>query len=188
MDFIHLELTSQNPLQMNRIAGARLLYENSVTMLMNLSFKMIYFKMINFGLARLLGASETHATTGVAGTFGYVAPEYAMTCRVSEKADVYSYGVVLLELVSDKKALDPSFSSQENGFNIVSWAGMMLRNGRAKEVFTDGLWELSPHDDLVEMLHLAVTCTDETLSTRPTMKQVLNRLMMIRPVERNERD
>ncbi|CAN1838803.1 LRR receptor-like serine/threonine-protein kinase RPK2 [Linum perenne] len=140
----------------------------------------------DFGLARLLGASETHATTGVAGTFGYVAPEYAMTCRVSEKADVYSYGVVLLELVSDKKALDPSFSSQENGFNIVSWAGMMLRNGRAKEVFTDGLWELSPHDDLVEMLHLAVTCTDETLSTRPTMKQVLNRLRMIRPVERNE--
>lgn len=62
----------------------------------------------DFGLARLLGTSETHATTGVAGTFGYVAPEYAMTCRVSDKADVYSYGVVLLELLSDKKALDPS--------------------------------------------------------------------------------
>ncbi|MBA0689188.1 hypothetical protein Goari_006925, partial [Gossypium aridum] len=45
----------------------------------------------DFGLSRLLGNSETHATTGVAGTFGYVAPEYAMTCRVSEKADVYSY-------------------------------------------------------------------------------------------------
>ncbi|CAN0929390.1 LRR receptor-like serine/threonine-protein kinase RPK2 [Linum grandiflorum] len=135
----------------------------------------------DFGLARLLGTSETHATTGVAGTFGYVAPEYAMTCRVSEKADVYSYGVVLLELISDKKALDPSFSSQEDGFNIVSWACMLLRNGRAKEVFTSGLWELSPHDDLVEMLHLAVTCTDETLSTRPTMKQVLHRLRQIRP-------
>ncbi|KAF2612672.1 hypothetical protein F2Q70_00009511, partial [Brassica cretica] len=63
----------------------------------------------DFGLARLLGASETQATTGVAGTFGYVAPEYAMTCRVSDKADVYSYGVVLLELLSDKKVLDPSF-------------------------------------------------------------------------------
>ncbi|CAN1314129.1 LRR receptor-like serine/threonine-protein kinase RPK2 [Linum perenne] len=135
----------------------------------------------DFGLARLLGTSETHATTGVAGTFGYVAPEYAMTCRVSEKADVYSYGVVLLELISDKKALDPSFSSQENGFNIVSWACMLLRRGRAKEVFTAGLWESSPHDDLVEMLHLAITCTDDTLSTRPTMKNVLQRLRQIRP-------
>ncbi|KAI5405379.1 LRR receptor-like serine/threonine-protein kinase rpk2 [Lathyrus oleraceus] len=71
----------------------------------------------DFGLARLLGTSETHATTGVAGTFGYVAPEYAMTCRVSDKADVYSYGVVLLELLSDKKALDPS--------NLGSWHGSM---------------------------------------------------------------
>jgi hypothetical protein len=75
----------------------------------------------DFGLARLLRNSETHATTNVAGTFGYVAPEYAMTCRVSDKADVYSYGVVLLELISDKKALDPSFSPYGHGFNIISW-------------------------------------------------------------------
>ncbi|KAH0468589.1 hypothetical protein IEQ34_003622 [Dendrobium chrysotoxum] len=111
----------------------------------------------DFGLARLLGNSETHATTGVAGTFGYVAPEYAMTCRVSDKADVYSYGVVLLELLSDKKALDPSFSPYGNGFNIVAWACLLLRQGRAREFFTEGLWEVGPHDDLVETLHLAVT-------------------------------
>ncbi|CAK7326210.1 unnamed protein product [Dovyalis caffra] len=135
----------------------------------------------DFGLSRLLGTSETHATTGVAGTFGYVAPEYAMTCRVSEKADVYSYGVVLLELISDKKPLDPSFSSHENGFNIVSWACMLLRHGQAKEVFTAGLWDSGPHDDLVDMLHLAVTCTVDSLSTRPTMKQVVQRLKRIQP-------
>ncbi|KAI5012730.1 hypothetical protein ZWY2020_024996 [Hordeum vulgare] len=58
----------------------------------------------DFGLAKLLRNSQTHTTTSVAGTFGYVAPEYAMTCRVSDKADVYSYGVLLLELISDKKA------------------------------------------------------------------------------------
>lgn len=136
----------------------------------------------DFGLSRLLGTSETHATTGVAGTFGYVAPEYAMTCRVSEKADVYSYGVVLLELISDKKALDPSFSSHGNGFNIVSWACMLLRMGRAKEVFMEGLWEAGPEDDLVEMLYLAVKCTVETLSIRPTMKQVVQILKRIQPV------
>ncbi|KAL3624065.1 hypothetical protein CASFOL_032881 [Castilleja foliolosa] len=135
----------------------------------------------DFGLARLLGTSETHATTGVAGTFGYVAPEYAMTCRVSDKADVYSYGVVLLELLSDKKALDPSFSSYGNGFNIVAWAVMLLREGRAMEFFTAGLWDAGPHDDLVEVLHLAVVCTVDTLSTRPTMKQVVRRLKQLQP-------
>ncbi|PON73622.1 Leucine rich receptor kinase [Trema orientale] len=135
----------------------------------------------DFGLARLLGTSETHATTGVAGTFGYVAPEYAMTCRVSDKADVYSYGVVLLELLSDKKALDPSFSSFGNGFNIVQWACMLLRQGRAKEFFTAGLWDAGPHDDLVEVLHLAVVCTVDSLSTRPTTRQVVRRLKQLQP-------
>ncbi|MQL69140.1 hypothetical protein Taro_001401 [Colocasia esculenta] len=135
----------------------------------------------DFGLARLLGNSETHATTGVAGTFGYVAPEYAMTCRVSDKADVYSYGVVLLELLSDKKALDPSFSPYGNGFNIVAWACMLLRQGRAREFFTEGLWDVGPHDDLVETLHLAVMCTVDSLSIRPTMKQVVQRLKQLQP-------
>ncbi|KAI9121682.1 hypothetical protein K1719_008715 [Acacia pycnantha] len=135
----------------------------------------------DFGLARLLGTSETHATTGVAGTFGYVAPEYAMTCRVSDKADVYSYGVVLLELLSDKKALDPSFSSYGNGFNIVAWACLLLRQGRAKEFFTAGLWDAGPADDLVEVLHLAIMCTVDSLSTRPSMKQVVRRLKQLQP-------
>ncbi|KAK8483220.1 hypothetical protein V6N13_028446 [Hibiscus sabdariffa] len=135
----------------------------------------------DFGLARLLGTSETHATTGVAGTFGYVAPEYAMTCRVSDKADVYSYGVVLLELLSDKKALDPSFSPYGNGFNIVQWSCMLLRQGQAKEFFTAGLWDAGPQNDLVEVLHLAVVCTVDSLSTRPTMKQVVRRLKQLQP-------
>ncbi|KAI4330998.1 hypothetical protein MLD38_029231 [Melastoma candidum] len=135
----------------------------------------------DFGLARLLGTSETHATTDVAGTFGYVAPEYAMTCRVSDKADVYSYGVVLLELISDKKALDPSFSSFGNGFNIVAWASMLLQQGRASEFFSAGLWDSGPHDDLIDILHLAVICTCESLSSRPSMQQVAQRLKRIQP-------
>ncbi|CAL9083318.1 unnamed protein product [Musa textilis] len=135
----------------------------------------------DFGLARLLGNSETHATTGVAGTFGYVAPEYAMTCRVSDKADVYSYGVVLMELISDKKALDPSFSTYGNGFNIVAWACMLLHQGRAREFFMEGLWNVGPHDDLVATLHLAVRCTVDSLSIRPTMKQVVQRLKQLQP-------
>lgn len=135
----------------------------------------------DFGLARLLGNSETHATTGVAGTFGYVAPEYAMTCRVSDKADVYSYGVVLLELLSDKKALDPSFSPYGDGFNIVTWAAMLLQQTRAHEFFTEGLWPVAPHQQLIEALKLALRCTEEQLSQRPSMRQVVRALKELQP-------
>ncbi|XP_078436770.1 receptor-like protein kinase 2 [Wolffia australiana] len=137
----------------------------------------------DFGLARLLGGSETHATTGVAGTFGYVAPEYALTCRVSDKADVYSYGVVLMELLSDKKALDPSFSPYGNGFNIVGWAAKLSREGRPGEFFFDGLWDAGPQEDLVEALSLAVLCTADSPVVRPPMRQAVQILRQLRPDE-----
>lgn len=135
----------------------------------------------DFGLCKILAASETHATTHVAGTYGYIAPEYALTGRVSNKADVYSYGVVLLELISDKRALDPSFYGHEDGFNIVSWARMLLGEGRAREVFAASLWDAGPHDKLVKMLHVAVLCTVETAAARPSMGQVVQRLRQIQP-------
>ncbi|KAL5217302.1 hypothetical protein ABZP36_017986 [Zizania latifolia] len=70
-----------------------------------------------------------------------------------------------------KKALDPSFSPYGNAFNIVAWACMLLQKGRAREFFIEGLWDVAPHDDLVEILHLGIKCTVDSLSSRPTMKQ-----------------
>ncbi|TKY62967.1 LRR receptor serine/threonine-protein kinase RPK2 [Spatholobus suberectus] len=134
----------------------------------------------DFGLARLLEVSETHATTDVAGTFGYVAPEYATTCRVSDKADVYSFGVVLLELMSGRKSLDPSFSEYGNGFNIVPWAELLMTEGRCSELFSSTLWEAGPKEKLLGILKLALTCTEETLSIRPSMKQVLEKLKQLK--------
>ncbi|KAK7396003.1 hypothetical protein VNO78_16671 [Psophocarpus tetragonolobus] len=134
----------------------------------------------DFGLARLLEVSETHATTDVAGTFGYVAPEYATTCRVSDKADVYSFGVVLLELMSGRKSLDPSFSEYGNGFNIVPWAELLMTEGRCSELFSSTLWEAGPKEKLLGLLKLALTCTEETLSIRPSMKQVLEKLKQLK--------
>lgn len=134
----------------------------------------------DFGLARLLEVSETHATTDVAGTFGYVAPEYATTCRVSDKADVYSFGVVLLELMSGKKSLDPSFSEYGNGFNIVAWAKLLIKERRSSELFSPELWEVGPKENLLGMLKLASTCTVESISIRPSMKQVVEKLKQLR--------
>jgi Leucine-rich repeat (LRR) protein len=134
----------------------------------------------DFGLARLLEVSETHATTDVAGTFGYVAPEYATTCRVSDKADVYSYGVVLLELISGRRSLDPSFSDYGNGFNIVPWAELLMTEGRCSELFSSALWETGPKEKLMGLLKIALTCTEETLSIRPSMKIVLEKLKQLK--------
>ncbi|KAK4373254.1 hypothetical protein RND71_008638 [Anisodus tanguticus] len=132
----------------------------------------------DFGLSRIMG-TETCSTTNVAGTFGYVAPEYALTCRVSDKADVYSYGIVLLELLSDKRVLDPSFAVHENGFNIVSWASMLLRDDNIHDIFYTSLWEAGPEEKLVDMLHLALMCTTESLTARPRMRQVVGQLKEI---------
>ncbi|XP_068645880.1 LRR receptor-like serine/threonine-protein kinase RPK2 [Aristolochia californica] len=134
----------------------------------------------DFGLARLLEVSETHATTDVAGTFGYVAPEYATTCRVSDKSDVYSYGVVLLELMSGKRSLDPSFSDYGNGFNIVAWGELLIKEGRFSEIFSPDLWEAAPKDHLIGILRLASACTVESLSVRPSMRQVVERLRQLK--------
>ncbi|XVE84251.1 hypothetical protein DITRI_Ditri16bG0155700 [Diplodiscus trichospermus] len=134
----------------------------------------------DFGLARLLEVSETHATTDVAGTFGYVAPEYATTCRVSDKADVYSFGVVLLELLSGKKSLDPSFSEYGNGFNIVEWTKLLIKEGRPSELFSAQLRETGPRENLLGTLRLAYACTAETLSVRPSMKQVVDKLKQLK--------
>ncbi|KAL7091252.1 hypothetical protein ACP275_12G093900 [Erythranthe tilingii] len=130
----------------------------------------------DFGLSKILPTDATHATTRVAGTYGYIAPEYALTGRITNKADVYSYGVVLLELMSDKRALDPSFYMHEDGFNIVSWAGLLLKEDRPEDVFFEGLWESGPQDKLVKILHVALLCTVVVLDARPTMDQIVQRL------------
>ncbi|KAH9320607.1 hypothetical protein KI387_015246, partial [Taxus chinensis] len=73
----------------------------------------------DFGLAKLLEDQESHITTIVAGTFGYLAPEYMHSGRATEKADVYSFGVLLLELLSGKRPTDSAFI--EKGLNVVGW-------------------------------------------------------------------
>lgn len=133
----------------------------------------------DFALARLLEVVQIHATTDVAGTFGYVAPEYATTCRVSDKADVYSFGVVMLELMTGKKSLDPSFCEFGNGLNIVAWSRLLIKEGRSSELFSSQLWESGTDEKLLGMLKLALTCTLETLSIRSSMNQALDKLKQL---------
>ncbi|KAI3454618.1 hypothetical protein Pfo_011281 [Paulownia fortunei] len=124
----------------------------------------------DFGLAKLLVDEDSHVTTVVAGTFGYLAPEYLQSGRATEKSDVYSFGVLLLELVTGKRPTDPSFVKR--GLNVVGWMNTLLRENRLEDVVdkrcTDA--EVETVEVLVE---IAARCTDANPDDRPSMQQVL---------------
>ncbi|CAK9218373.1 unnamed protein product [Sphagnum troendelagicum] len=130
----------------------------------------------DFGLAKLLDDDDSHVTTIVAGTFGYLAPEYMQSGRATEKGDVYSYGVMLLELISGKRPTDPSLMNQ--GMNLVGWATSCIRQNRHLELVDRRCSEGIPHEHLEAVLHIAARCIAPMPDERPTMDQVVQMLQL----------
>ncbi|KAJ3701629.1 hypothetical protein LUZ61_005334 [Rhynchospora tenuis] len=128
-------------------------------------------KVADFGLAKFAPEGMTHVSTRVAGTMGYVAPEYALYGQLTEKSDVYSFGVVLLELLSGKRALISLGEGQS--FVITDWAWSLVRCGRTLGVIEEGMEECGPADVMERHVLVAVLCTHPQLHARPTMDQVL---------------
>ncbi|XP_057447967.1 proline-rich receptor-like protein kinase PERK9 [Lotus japonicus] len=132
-------------------------------------------KVSDFGLAKLALDAYTHITTRVMGTFGYVAPEYASSGKLTEKSDVYAYGVVLLELISGRKAVD---SSQPLGDeSLVEWARPLLSHAIESEEF-QSLVDSRLGNNYVEsemfcMIEVAAACVRHSASKRPRMGQVV---------------
>ncbi|KAF8762143.1 hypothetical protein HU200_009687 [Digitaria exilis] len=89
------------------------------------------------------------------------------------------FGVVLLELMSGKRSLDPSFSQFGNGFTIVSWGRMLMQEGNTSEFFFRGLLDAAGNDRLTEMLKIALSCTSESVAVRPSMRQVAAKLKQL---------
>ncbi|XP_022877309.1 probable receptor-like protein kinase At2g42960 [Olea europaea var. sylvestris] len=131
-------------------------------------------KVSDFGLAKLLGSGESHITTRVMGTFGYVAPEYANTGLLNEKSDVYSFGVLLLEAVTGRDPVDYGRPAVE--VNLVEWLKMMVGNRRAEEVVDPNL-EVRPTTRALKCaLLVALRCVDPDSQKRPKMSQVVRML------------
>ncbi|XP_020586286.1 probable LRR receptor-like serine/threonine-protein kinase RKF3 [Phalaenopsis equestris] len=128
-------------------------------------------KVADFGLAKFTPEGSSHVSTRVAGTLGYIAPEYALFGQLTEKSDVFSYGVVMLELLSGKKA----FKSREDGQNwlVSDWAWSLVREGKTLEVIEEGMEELGPKELLERYVLVAVLCSHPQLHARPTMDQVV---------------
>lgn len=136
-------------------------------------------KVSDFGLARAaLDEGNRHISTRVMGTFGYVAPEYAMTGHLLVKSDVYSYGVVLLELLTGKKPVDMSQPPGEE--NLVAWARPLLTSEEGLELIVDhNLGPDFPFDDIVKVAAIASMCVQPEVSHRPFMGEVVQALKLV---------
>ncbi|KAL6547662.1 LRR receptor-like serine/threonine-protein kinase FEI 1 [Orobanche hederae] len=127
-------------------------------------------RVSDFGLAKLLEDEESHITTIVAGTFGYLAPEYMQSGRATEKTDVYSFGVLMLEIVSGKRPTDASFI--EKGLNIVGWLNYLVSEKRQREIVEPHCERVQP-ESLDALLSVAIKCVSSSPEDRPTMHRVV---------------
>ncbi|KAL3647673.1 Receptor-like serine/threonine-protein kinase ale2 [Castilleja foliolosa] len=135
-------------------------------------------KVSDFGLAREATEGSHHISTRVMGTFGYVAPEYAMTGHLLVKSDVYSYGVVLLELLSGRKPVDMSQSPGQE--NLVTWARPLLTNREGLEHLVDpSLAGTYNFDDMAKVAAIASMCVHPEVTHRPFMGEVVQALKLI---------
>ncbi|PNY13565.1 proline-rich receptor-like protein kinase PERK8-like protein [Trifolium pratense] len=128
----------------------------------------------DFGLAKLALDANTHVTTRVMGTFGYVAPEYASSGKLTDKSDVYSFGVVLLELITGRMPVDPSQMSDES---LVEWARPLLSDaletGEFESFIDPKLGKNYIDSEMFCMIEVAAACVRHSASKRPRMGQVV---------------
>ncbi|XP_020097591.1 receptor-like serine/threonine-protein kinase At1g78530 isoform X2 [Ananas comosus] len=130
-------------------------------------------RVSDFGLATLMEANQSHVSTVVAGTFGYLAPEYFDTGKATTKGDVYSFGVVLLELLTGKRPTDESFI--ENGTKLVTWVKEIVEGTREEHAIDDAL-ECFPLEEVKKVFNVAEKCLESDPSKRATMAEVLKML------------
>ncbi|KAI3441421.1 Protein kinase domain-containing protein [Psidium guajava] len=132
----------------------------------------------DYGLSRLMTTSASTTVVATAGAIGYAAPELAKTKKPSAKTDVYSLGVVFLELLTGK-----SPSEGPNGEDLPQWVASIVKEEWTNEVFDLELMRETPAigDELLNTLKLALHCVDPTPTARPDVEQVLRQLEEIKP-------
>ncbi|KAL0889921.1 hypothetical protein Bca101_013904 [Brassica carinata] len=131
-------------------------------------------KVSDFGLSKqFTKADASHITTVVKGTAGYLDPEYYSTLQLTEKSDIYSFGVVLLELICGREPL--SHSGSPDSFNLVLWARPNLQAG-AFEIVDDVLKGTFDPESMKKAASVAIKCVGRDASSRPSIAQVLTQL------------
>ncbi|XP_015577988.1 PTI1-like tyrosine-protein kinase At3g15890 [Ricinus communis] len=129
-------------------------------------------KVADFGFAKLIPDGVTHLTTRVKGTLGYLAPEYAMWGKVSENCDVYSFGILLLEIISAKKPLEKLPGGVKR--DIVQWVTPYIQKGAYDQIADSRLKGRYDRTQLKSAIMIAMRCTDSNPENRPSMTEVVD--------------
>ncbi|RDX95593.1 Proline-rich receptor-like protein kinase PERK1, partial [Mucuna pruriens] len=135
-------------------------------------------KVADFGLAKFSSDVNTHVSTRVMGTFGYLAPEYASSGKLTDKSDVFSYGVMLLELITGRRPVDKTQTFMED--SLVEWARPLLTRALEEDDFDSIIDprlqnDYDPHE-MSRMVACAAACTRHSAKRRPRMSQVVRAL------------
>ncbi|KAK7376655.1 hypothetical protein VNO80_02069 [Phaseolus coccineus] len=130
-------------------------------------------KLSDFGLAKLGPVGDnTHVSTRVMGTYGYCAPEYAMSGKLTLKSDIYCFGVVLLELITGRKAMDVTRKQREQ--SLVAWARPYLSDRRKVSQIVDPLLEgRYPLRCLQNAIAITAMCLQEQPNLRPSINDIV---------------
>ncbi|KAH9556136.1 hypothetical protein CY35_07G010800 [Sphagnum magellanicum] len=132
-------------------------------------------KIADFGLARLFQDSQSHISTRVAGTVGYLAPEYAMRGQLTEKADVFSFGIVALELVSGRGNLDLRLPPEMA--YLLDWTWHLHEKKKLKDIVDQTLLgDEYLEEEVMRVIEVALLCTQSVGTMRPTMTRVVELL------------
>ncbi|KAI8566851.1 hypothetical protein RHMOL_Rhmol02G0074200 [Rhododendron molle] len=131
-------------------------------------------KISDFGLAKLSEDDNTHISTRVAGTIGYMAPEYALWGYLTDKADVYSFGVVALEIVTGRYTME--YRPNENYVCLLDWALVLRQQGCLMELVDPKLGSDFNKEEAMRMTKVALVCTNLSPALRPTMSAVVSML------------
>ncbi|KAG8369158.1 hypothetical protein BUALT_Bualt15G0122200 [Buddleja alternifolia] len=136
-------------------------------------------RIADFGLAKIVQAdSAKESTQIIAGTHGYIAPEYGYTNKVTEKSDLYSFGVVLMELVTGKRAIEPEFGENKD---IVDWVCSKLKTKESVVSIVDSAIPEVYRENAIKVLKVAILCTARLPTLRPTMRTVVQMLEEAQP-------
>ncbi|KAJ8534916.1 hypothetical protein K7X08_016644 [Anisodus acutangulus] len=128
-------------------------------------------KISDFGMARIFGGNQNEANTNrVVGTYGYMAPEYAMEGLFSGKSDVYSFGVLLLEIICGRSNI--RFRSDEHS-GIIGYAWEKWDEGRPMDLVDRSIWDECQHDEALRCIHLALICVQDMAVHRPSISNVV---------------
>ncbi|CAN1241047.1 Proline-rich receptor-like protein kinase PERK1 [Linum perenne] len=128
----------------------------------------------DFGLAKFSSDTNTHVSTRVMGTFGYMAPEYASSGKLTEKSDVFSFGVMLLELITGRRPVDTTHTYMDD--SLVDWLSRAQEDGKYDTLVDPKLEDNYDHNEMARMVACAAACIRHSARRRPRMSQVVRAL------------